>query len=109
MQLRNRTTDVMIYDRLLMADSWLRRSVGLIGNNQKSGMYLFTRFGVHSFGMKQTLVIVICDTNWMVRQISLLRPWRVVFWNPTWSHVIELPKGEYPVTVGDTVSLDDLS
>lgn len=53
-----------------------------------------TRFGIHTFGMKYPIDVVILDKSLVVRKIKQnLLPNRFFFWNPLLDTVIELPQG----------------
>lgn len=71
------------------------RTKGLIGENKASPIFLKTRFGLHTFGMKFAIDVVVLDENDTVVKIQKnLVPGRVFFWNPKWERILELPEGE---------------
>ena len=58
----------------------------------KHGLYFETRWGVHTFGMKFPLDIIVLNNKWEVAKIRRgLLPNRLFFWNPKHKRVIELP------------------
>ncbi len=102
MQLINHTQDIIICSEISIADSLVRKSVGLIGATHPKCLYFQTRLGIHTFGVKVPLTVLICDNDLTVRLIKhKLLPNRVFFWDIRWNNVIELPDGDYPVVVGD--------
>lgn len=83
--------------------------IGLIGAKNPYGLCLFTRFGVHTFGVRFPLDIVILDKqDKIVRIKERLLPNRLFFWPPIWQCVLELPQGtiqEKKLHIGDTIAL----
>lgn len=50
--------------------------------------------GVHTFGMKFSIDVVVLDKDGIVRAIKKnMPPGRFFFWNPRWKRVLELPAG----------------
>ena len=57
-------------------------------------LYFETRWGVHTFFVKEPIDVLILDEKDVIQSIKKnLKPWRFFFWNPTYYRVIELPKG----------------
>lgn len=83
--------------------------IGLIGAKKPMTILLKTRFGIHTFGVRFPLDIVILDKN--NRVVSLKKSLginRLFFWNPRYDTVIELPKGmieEKKVKIGDFIKI----
>lgn len=70
------------------------KTIGLIGAKKPWPILFKTRFGIHTFGVKFPLDIVILDKNNSVACCkSSLQPNRLFFWNPLFDTVIELPEG----------------
>lgn len=89
-------------------NSILDKSIGLIGK-EISPVYFTTRYGIHTFGVKKPIDILILDNAKKIVKIkqSLLSN-RIFFWNPRFSKVIELPQGtveKMGARVGDKVDL----
>ncbi len=63
--------------------------------------------GVHTFGMRFPIDVVITDGTHAVRKIKCkLQPNRFFFWNPNYGNVLELPGGTVRrsnTAVGDTL------
>ena len=88
----NRTKGVVICDNIISADSPTQKAKGLIGSNGAQGLLLKTRWGVHTFGMKFPIdIIVLNKKNIVVGLKKNLKPNRWHFWNPIYSKIIEVP------------------
>lgn len=59
----------------------------------KKALILNTRFGIHTFFVKNPLDIIILDNRNRVKIIKNLKPNRIFVWNPKFSKVLELPNG----------------
>jgi hypothetical protein len=57
-------------------------------------MLLKTHFGIHTFGMKYPIDILILDQqNCVVARKENLKPNTIFLWNPRYETVLELPAG----------------
>lgn len=69
-----------------------------------------TRYGIHTFFLKQDIDIVILnDKKQVVKLKHNLKPWRMLFWNPSYYRVLELEAGsilKFRVAIGDTLSMN---
>lgn len=71
-----------------------QKIIGLIGANKPVSMYMQTRWGIHTFGMKFPIDVIILDDEYKVKQIrENLKPYCVFIWNPAYKNVLELPAG----------------
>lgn len=76
------------------ATTWKDKIVGLIGKKKIVPLYFETRWGLHTFGVKEPIDIVILDTNGKIQVLKEnLKPNRIFLWNPKYKRVIELPQG----------------
>lgn len=74
--------------------TFAEKSKGLIGAASPSGVFFRTRFGIHTFGMKREIDVIIADESFRVRAIRKKLPsGKVFFWCPLWRNVFELPAG----------------
>lgn len=65
---------------------------GLLKYNKPRALILWTRFGIHTIGMKYAIDVMILDSEGKVVKIkSNLKPNNIFLWNPTYRVVIELP------------------
>ena len=73
----------------------LREKVqGLIGKEKPYSLMLKTHFGIHTFGLKFPIdVLILNDKNKVASIKKNLKPNRIFFWNPKFETVIELPEG----------------
>ena len=99
----------MISLHVFPAQSLRQKVIGLIGAKKPYPLLLETRFGIHTFGVRFPLDIVILDqTNTIVCMKKTLLPNRIFLWNPIWKLVVELPQGtisEKNLHIGQKVSL----
>ena len=82
---------------------------GLIGKNEPENLLITTHFGIHTFGLKFPIDVVILDKNNKVVSIKQgLKPYSIFLWNPMYEKVIELPSGtirEKSIGMHDTIDL----
>ncbi|NTV31511.1 DUF192 domain-containing protein [candidate division WWE3 bacterium] len=82
---------------------------GLIGAQKPVALYFKTRWGIHTFGLKFAIDIVILDTNnTVVHMFHNVPQQRIIFWNPLFNTVLELPEGTIynnRIQKGDTIIL----
>lgn len=75
--------------------SWLKKMRGLICEKKPASLFFITRFGIHTFGMRFPIDIIIMDEDHRVVKIGKhIRPGNLYFWNPKYRFVLELPDGE---------------
>lgn len=112
----NVTRQQVLAENAEVAESFLRRGIGLLGRSDWSradGLVIVPSDGVHSFFMKLTIDVVHLTRDGTVKTVlSRLRPWRIgpIIWG---GHAaIELPEGTCERTgtvVGDRIDILDLS
>ncbi|MDO8752147.1 MAG: DUF192 domain-containing protein [Candidatus Wolfebacteria bacterium] len=109
MTIINRTRSVVLSENVKEAKTYKEKKLGLLGSDGKTGLFMKTRWGVHTFGMKFPTDVLILDTkNRVVRYKRNLQPSRIFFWNPKHNQVIEIPTnlvGEETVEIGDEISI----
>jgi uncharacterized protein len=67
---------------------------GLIGRDEPVAIMLKTRFGIHTFGVKFPIdVLILNNSNKVMSVKENLKPNRIFFWNPKYKKVLELPGG----------------
>ncbi len=95
--IRNKTRAAAIGTRIAVADTFLRRLVGLLGRRRldaDAGLWIVPSSGVHTFGMMFPIDVIGLDRELRVCAVwPKLRPWRTsgVSWRI--HSVIELPTG----------------
>lgn len=74
------------------AKNFWEKTVGLIGASKPYCLFLQTRFGIHTLGVKFPIDILVLDKN---KQVVCcrenLKPNRLFFWNPIHCNILELP------------------
>jgi uncharacterized protein len=76
------------------ATNMKEKVIGLIGNRKPMALMLKTHFGIHTFGLKFPIDVLILDNKNNVMSIRKnLKPNRIFLWNPKYERVIELPSG----------------
>lgn len=67
---------------------------GLLGYEAAFPLLFQTRFGIHTFGMKYPIDVVVLDNLFVVQKMQEnLKPNRLFFWNPQYQYILELPEG----------------
>lgn len=99
----------MIILKVIKLSGFLDKCLGLLKYDKPEAVYFTTRFGIHTFGMKYPIDVLICDNNWIVREMKEnLKPNRIFFWNPCYDKVIEFPPGaikEKNIKKGETIEI----
>ena len=84
----------MIELSVIALSSLKEKSIGLIGKTKIEPVLFKTHFGIHTFGMKQAIDVLILDEeNRVVKLKENLKPNRLWFWNLKYEKVVELPGG----------------
>lgn len=72
----------------------LNKIKGLINSQSARPVLIRTRFGIHTFGLKFNIDILVLDNeNAVVKLIEGIKPNRIFIWNPFFDKVIELSAG----------------
>jgi len=83
---------------------------GMIGKREPTALMINTRFGIHTFGVKFPIDVLILDNkNKAVSVKENLKPNRIFLWNPMHEKVIELPAGTIKKTaikMNDSIELE---
>lgn len=70
------------------------KAKGLIGSSAPYPIYFETRWGIHTFGVKFPIdVLILDDLNRVVNMKKGLKPNKIWLWNPIHKKVMELPLG----------------
>lgn len=84
---------------------------GLMGKKTPKTLIFKTRFGIHTFFLKFSIDLVVLDKNKKIVFIKRnIKPNKIVFWNPKFNKVIELPAGflyKSKTTKGDVLKFKD--
>jgi uncharacterized membrane protein (UPF0127 family) len=92
MKLINKNSGKVISPNLKIASGWLEASLGLLNQPKGTAMLFNTRWGIHTFGMKYPIDVIVLDSKYKIVRIKFdLKPNRFFFWNPSFTTIIELP------------------
>lgn len=95
MRLFNQTRQTLIASDMREARTFSENARGLLGTHAPTPTFFRTRWGIHTFGMRYPIDVIVCDRNFQVRAIKTrLEPYRFFFWNPSYPYVFELPIGD---------------
>jgi uncharacterized membrane protein (UPF0127 family) len=82
--------------------------LGLLDKNNSRSLLFKTRYGIHTFFLKETIDVIVLDSNRIVRLLKSLKSNRIFIYSPLYPTVIELPKGtihKSKTKVGDELEL----
>lgn len=92
MILVNRASESVIHENIHEAATFKEKSKGLISASPQNALIMSTRWGIHTFGLKFPIHVMILNKKNQVIQIKQwLRPGHFFFWNPIHSRIIEIP------------------
>lgn len=110
MIIKNLTKKIIISKDAKFTESLLDKSLGLLKRNSPKTLIFRTRFGIHTFFLKEPIDILILDKNLKVVQLKKnLKPNRLFFWNPKYFWIIELTAGsinESKIQKGDLLKFN---
>ncbi|GEM_PF-492260 len=92
-KLFNLTKETLISDNINGAKSFSDKLLGMHKKSNLGGLIFKTRFGIHTFFMKDPMDIVVLDNNFKVVKIGIVKPNRLFFWHLKYRLVLELPQG----------------
>ena len=109
----NRTRRTLVGERIRVAETGLKRFVGLLGERDLlpgDGLLIVPSQGVHTWGMLFPIDIAVLDHDWKVIAIWRdMRPFRMTRIRWKAAAVLELPVGTLGLTStveGDTIGFD---
>lgn len=81
------------------------KSLGKIKYKDEN-IFFKTRFGIHTFGIKEKITVVILDNDFKVKTIKEVLPNRLFFWNIKYKNVIELNRDNtIDLKIGDKIEI----
>lgn len=108
--LHESTIVIVITLQVVVAKNTIKKIRGLIGAQEAYPLLLNTRFGIHTFGLRFPIDVIVLDNNQKVVQTKIhLAQNRLFFWNPRYSTVIELPHGsikKYAIKIGTILAFN---
>ena len=111
MSIRNKTKKTVLVDKVRVANTISEKTIGLLRSEKPEVLLIKTRFGIHTFGMKEAIDIVVLDIeNRVVKLRPSLPPNRIFLWNPKYDTVIEMPEQLIEKThteIGDQLQIDE--
>ena len=107
MEVFNKTKNVLVSDDVLALETFREKSDGMRAFKEPRPIYFETRCGVHTFGMKYAIDVVILDKKGKIVSLRKnMKPNRFFFWNPRYRRVLELSV-ESAIEIGDAVTLTE--
>ena len=89
----------------------LQKISGLLGKSQPENIFFTTQWGIHTFGMKFPIdVIILNRENQVVRIKKNLQPNKIFLWNPQFDKIVELPEGtikKEKIELGEKIKVQD--
>lgn len=81
------------------------KTFGLILNKNLS-LLIQTRWGIHTFGLKKPIWAGVLDSNQIVVKATIVKPNRILFWNPKYNTILELTSHIHTsIEVGDKLKI----
>ncbi len=92
--IKNKTKNTIISKDFKLLKGFLSKSKGLINSDSAKTVVFYTRLGIHTFGVKYPIDVIIVDKKFEVVSIrENLQPNRMYLWNPKYNLVVELENG----------------
>lgn len=90
----NKIRHTTIAEKTVVPKSLLDQSLGLLKYKTPTAMLLKTHFGIHTFGMKYPIDVLILDKqNRVTSMKENMKPNSIFVWNIKHNTVLELPPG----------------
>ncbi|MFH1193001.1 MAG: DUF192 domain-containing protein [Candidatus Jorgensenbacteria bacterium] len=109
MMVKNLTRGTVMSARVAVARTFGEKSTGLRGGTEPSALFMKTRWGIHTFGMRFSIDCLVLDDGFAVVAVrENVAPNRFFFWNPRYRNVLEFPAGTIRKTgtrVGDKMAM----
>lgn len=94
MILKIKSSGKIICKDLKEAKSLSDQLFGLIIKSNPRYMLFKTRFGIHTFFLKEPIDVLVLDKDYKIMHLrENVKPNSLVFWNPRYFNILELPKG----------------
>lgn len=106
MILYNQSKRVALSRDIKEAKSVFDKVFGLLNKKNPKSLIFKTRFGIHTFFLKEPIDIIVLNNNSQVIKVKTINPYSLFFYNPVHIAVIELPKGtikKTQTTIGDSL------
>ncbi len=110
--IHNTSKKTVITNAWKKATGFFENATGLLTISPREAILLQTRFGIHTFFLREPIDVLVLNNKHQVVKIKTnLKPNSILLWNPTYCLVLELPKNTVQnskIDVGDHISFDDL-
>lgn len=93
MIVRNITRNTTISKDLKIASSFQDRMFGLLLKRNPRSLLFKTKFGIHTFFLKQSIDVLVLNSENEVIKGKTVNPNKIFIYNPRYDTVIELPQG----------------
>lgn len=94
LEVKNVTQRTRVAAKIRKTQKMADRLFGMILSRNSNGLILSSRFGIHTFFMKNPIDVLILDKDRRVVRIrENLMPNSVFIWNPKYNLILELPVG----------------
>lgn len=91
--IKNKTRNTIISKDFKLLKDFRSKSKGLINSNSPKTVVFYTRFGIHTFGIRHPIDVIVTDKKFRVIAVKgKLKPNRIFLWNPKGNLVIESEK-----------------
>lgn len=81
--------------KVKIASGWKEKLFGLVGEDKAYPLLVQTRFGIHTFGLRFPIDVLVLGRHNRVTEIKEnLLPNKIFIWNPKYTKVLELPAGK---------------
>jgi uncharacterized membrane protein (UPF0127 family) len=111
MKIINKSRKKILYKNAKFATNIGDKLLGLLKKDNPRGLVLKTKFGIHTFGLKNKIDVLVLSSNYIVVKTATISPNKIFVWNPKYNLVIELPNGlinKSGTRVGDQVKLAEV-
>lgn len=106
--IKNESRKTILAEKYKLGESFLDKAFGLLIPSNPRSMLFKTRFGIHTFFMKESIdLIVLNKKNRVVSLKNTVKPNRIFVWNPRFDTILELPNGaikKSKTEIGDMLS-----
>jgi len=88
----NVTKKTILAEDVKLVKTFIDRLTGLLNPKNPRALIFKTRFGIHTFFLKEPIdVLVLNNQNQVIKIKPSLKPNHFFFWNPKYNTIIELP------------------
>ena len=106
--IKNESRKTILFEKYKFGESFLDKAFGLLISSNPRAMLFKTRFGIHTFFMKESIDLIVLDKKNRVVSLKInLKPNRIFLWNSRFDTILELPSGtikKSKTEIGDTLS-----